>query len=182
MAYITSTDLINFSRKYIDETDTDALALMTTYCNSAMDAVKKFLGYDPESKTYTSVINGDNGAMLALEAQPITSITAFSIDGVSQDADSLKVVTNDQNYVRLKDNKFFCGGSEYSVTYVAGFATVPQLIKLVALQIASLFMESSGGNLAVNSTSFADSGSRVFNNFTIDRFLKQIEDYKLVIR
>lgn len=56
--------------------------------------------------------------------------------------------------------------------------TVPPIIRLTTLQIASLFWESAGGNLAVSSTSFADTGSRVFNNFKADRFLEQITAYK----
>lgn len=182
MAYITRNDLITFTKKYIDDTDTDLLALMDSYCNSAMEAVKKYLGYDPEKKEYVSIISGDNGTMLALEAQPIVQIKEFSIDSVSQETSKLRVVTADQNYVRMTDNKFFCKDVEYKVKYDAGFVSVPQLIKLTALQIASLFMESSGGNLAVSSTSFADAGTRVFNNFTMDRFLKQIEEYRMVIR
>lgn len=62
--------------------------------------------------------------------------------------------------------------------YILKKSTVPQIIKTTALQIASLFWESAGGNLAVSSTSFADTGSRVFNNFKADRFTEQIEKYK----
>ena len=60
----------------------------------------------------------------------------------------------------------------------AGYQAVPEIIKTTALQLASLLWESAGGNLAVSSTTFADTGSRVFNNFTADRFLKQIAQYK----
>lgn len=62
--------------------------------------------------------------------------------------------------------------------YTVTKSTVPELIKNTALQIASLFWESAGGNLAVSSTSFADTGSRVFNNFKADRFLEQIAAYQ----
>lgn len=66
--------------------------------------------------------------------------------------------------------------NEYS--YSTFISTVPEVIKTTAKQIGSLFWESAGGNLAVNSTSFADTGTRVFNNFTADRFLNQIVSYK----
>lgn len=62
--------------------------------------------------------------------------------------------------------------------YTTTVSTVPEIIKITALQIASLFWESAGGNLAVSSTSFADTGSRVFNNFKADRFLEQLENYR----
>ena len=76
------------------------------------------------------------------------------------------------------DNSIFEKGSRYIITFKAGFQTIPEIIKTTALQIASLIWESGGGNLAVSSTSFADTGSRVFNNFTADRFLKQIAQFR----
>lgn len=69
-------------------------------------------------------------------------------------------------------------GEEIKYKYVLYVTTVPAIIRLTTLQIASLFWESAGGNLAVSSTSFADTGSRVFNNFKADRFLEQIQSYK----
>lgn len=56
---------------------------------------------------------------------------------------------------------------------------VPAKIRTAALQIASLIWESSGGNIAVSSTSYADSGSRTFNNYSAERILKDLEPYRL---
>lgn len=58
-------------------------------------------------------------------------------------------------------------------------ADIPPLIKMTTLQIASLMLESTQGNIATASTTFADIGSRVFNDFNLDRLLKQIEPYRL---
>ena len=65
------------------------------------------------------------------------------------------------------------------MTYTAGWESVPQDIVEVAKQVGSLLWESANGNLAVNSTSFADTGTRVFNNYTPDRFLKNIDSYRI---
>lgn len=172
MNYIDKEALENFMQKFVDE-DNDT---PQTYCDAAMQCVKEFLNYDPELQQYTQTIKGDNGGLLALKAMPIQSITAFSVDGVSHQTSELSVVSD--NYVEFEDGSLFLKGHKYSVTYTAGFSTVPELIKTTALQIASLFWESAGGNLAVSSTSFADTGSRVFNNFKADRFLEQIVSYK----
>lgn len=56
---------------------------------------------------------------------------------------------------------------------------VPAKIRTAALQIASLLWESAGGNLAVSSTSYADSGSRTFSNYSAERILKDLEPYRL---
>lgn len=172
MNFITSEMLCNFMNKQVETSDTGP----ASYCKSAMETVKEYLGYDPELQTYTQTIKGDGGALAALQAMPITEITALNIDGVDADPSQLEWET--ENYICFVDNSVFEKGSRYVITFKAGFQTVPEIIKTTALQIASLIWESGGGNLAVSSTSFADTGSRVFNNFTADRFLKQIAQFK----
>ena len=172
MNFITGEMLCKFMNKEVESDDTSP----ASYCSSAMEAVKDYLGYDPELQTYTQTIKGDGGALAALQAMPITEITALSVDGIEADPSQLEVET--ENYVCFVDNSIFEKGSRYIITFKAGFQTIPEIIKTTALQIASLIWESGGGNLAVSSTSFADTGSRVFNNFTADRFLKQIAQFK----
>lgn len=147
-----------------------------TYCQSAMEMVSDYLGYDPEQQTYTQLVKGDGGKIAALQAMPVSSITGFKVDGTTSDPTLLEV--EKENYICFKDNSRFTKDTRYEITFVAGFSSVPEVIRTTALQIASLLWESSGGQLAVSSQSFADTGSRVFNNFTADRFLKQIAKYK----
>lgn len=172
MDFITKDDLIAFMHKVPDADDPQP----ESFCKSAMEAVADYLGYNPELQEHTQTIKGDGGALAALEAMPVNSITTLSVDGVESDPSGLEV--EDMNYICFKDNSVFAKGSRYEVTFSAGWENVPEIIKTTALQIASLYWESAGGNLAVSSTSFADTGSRVFNNFTSDRFLKQIAKYK----
>ncbi len=172
MDFITKDDLIAFMHKVPDADDPQP----ESFCQSAMEAVADYLGYNPELQEHTQTIKGDGGALAALEAMPVNSITALSVDGVESDPSRLEV--EDMNYICFEDNSVFNKGSRYEITFTAGWENVPEIIKTTALQIASLFWESAGGNLAVSSTSFADTGSRVFNNFTSDRFLKQIAKYK----
>jgi len=174
MAYITAQDLQNYEKKVPKEGDTSP----QKYCNAAMEMVKDFLGYDPEVKQYTSIVRGDGGSLLELEAFPINSITALKIAGESVDVSLVQV--EKKNYICMADDSPFIKGVKYTVTYTAGYAymQVPEVIRQVALQIAALFWESAGGNLAVSSTSYESSGTRVFNNFQADRFLKQIQMYK----
>lgn len=177
MNYITQTDLENFMGKFPKEDDTQP----QSYCNSAMEAVKNYLGYEPEQKTYTETIKGDDGEMLSLKACHITELLEFSVDGVAHDVSELVIVDENKNFLEFSDSSIFKKGSKYTLSYKAGWEIVPALIKTTTLQVASLFWESAGGNLAVSSTSFADTGSRVFNNFKMDRFLEQIISYKKVV-
>lgn len=172
MSYITQADLEAFEKKYAKEGD----GKPQEYCEAAMEMIKNYLGYSPERQQYITLIKGDDGKLAALKAKNITSISSLQIDGVEKDP-ALLEVEND-NYICFVDGSSFRKGSRYVISYTAGFYPVPKDIKTTALQLAALLWESGGGNLAVSSTSFADTGSRVFNNFTADRFLKQIAFYK----
>lgn len=172
MNFITKDDLVAFMNKIPDSEDTQP----ENYCKAAMETVADYLGYNPELQEYTQTVKGDGGALAALQAMPVNSISALTVDGAEGDPSSLEV--ENMNYICFKDNSVFANGSRYVITFTAGWENVPEIIRTTALQIASLLWESAGGNLAVSSTSFADTGSRVFNNFTSDRFLKQIAKYK----
>lgn len=174
MTFITADDLINFAKKIPDEDDNSP----QTFADSAMEIVEEYLGYNPEEQTYTTTRRGDGGKLFDLSAKPINEIKKAFIDGVETDVSLFTYEKKSHRISFLSDN-VFSKNSIYEFTYSAGFATVPNIIKTVALQIADLLWESSGGNLAVSSTSFADTGSRVFNNFTPDRFLKQLDDFTI---
>lgn len=176
MEFIDQEALENFMQKYPQEGDTQP----QSYCNAAMEAVADYLGYDPEEQTYTQTIKGDNGGIMALKACHITEITTFKVNGETHPVTELEIVDDAKNYIEFADSSVFRMGVKYTITFKAGWENVPDLIKTTALQIASLFWESAGGNLAVSSTSFADTGSRVFNNFKMDRFLDQIAKYKRI--
>lgn len=172
MTFITGAMLEDFMGKHAEDGDTKP----AMYCNAAMETVREYLGYDPEKQEYTQTVKGDNGRLAALCAMPVCAVTAFSADGVEHDAAEIEV--EKENYIRFADDSVFLKGSRYEITFTAGYDPVPEIIKTAALQIASLLWESAGGNLAVSSTSFADTGSRVFSNFTPDRFLKQMAQFK----
>lgn len=174
MAYLTTTLLKTFSNKVPDD-DT----LLQNYCDAAEQIIEEFLGYSPESATYTTEAYGLDSKYFALEAKPITAISAITIDGESGVTTDFKIVKN-SNYIAFDDESLFDSGVKYSVTYTAGYSTVPAPIVTAGLQIASLLSESEGGNVAVTSTSFLDSASRTYQSFKPDRFLDPISKYKLV--
>lgn len=172
MAYITVEDLCNFTGKFPDEAD----SLPQSYCDSAMDIVANYLGYNPELKTYTQIVKARGESIVYPKARPVVEFTGFAADGVSLDAENLEL---EGDYITQKGGSVFSKGVRYEISYEAGFENVPEEIKTETLRIASLLWESASGNLAVSSTSFADTGSRVFNNFSPDRFLKNLETYRL---
>ncbi len=174
MNFITVDDLKLYQRKYTEDEKTDAL--VKTFCDSGMEAVKSYLGYDPELQEYTEEKYGMDGLRLSLSA-PVSEILSLSAGGEEQD---LSLFYFCENYIKHKGRNLFRSDTLYTVSYTGGFEEVPAKIKTAALQVASLYWESAGGNLAVSSTSFADTGSRVFNNFQAGRFLAEIQDYRIL--
>ncbi len=174
MAYITTKDLETFSDKYSDDE-----SMLQNYCDSAEKIIEDYLGYSPESREYTTEARGIGSKFFPLEAKPVTEVSAVAADGESIDLSLIKIVKG-THYIALDDDSFFRSKVKYSVTYRAGYETVPAPIVTAALQIASLLWESAGGHLAVTSQSFADMGGRTFQSFKPDRFLETLKDYRLV--
>lgn len=185
MAYITVDDLINFAKKVPDEEDNSP----QKYVDSAIEMVTKYLGYSPEEQNYTTVRRGDGGKLFELEAKPINEITKVLINETEIEP-NLFYYEKDSHRIKFLNDDDFQKSNLYTFIYSAGYknkienekeiSQVPYIIQITTLQVADLLWESSGGNLAVNSTSFADTGTRVFNNFSAERFLKQIEQFKIV--
>lgn len=60
-----------------------------------------------------------------------------------------------------------------------GVVVVPDLFKLVCLEIATLMQQEESQNLGINSKSFAESGSRTFLNVVnYDKYLLRLAEYK----
>lgn len=172
MAYITKKELEDYVKKYPeDET------LLEQYINAAEEMVENYLGYSPEQKDYKTVCYGDDGRLFCLEAFPLIELKEIKANERTLDKEQFRIKS--RNYLEFNYGRgIFSSEKLYSVSYSAGFEKVPDKIKTVALQLASLMWESEGGNLAVSSTTYSDNGSRVFNNFRADRFLEELETYK----
>ncbi len=173
MAYITAELLQNFMHKFPDD-----VTLVGRYAAAAEETVAAYIGYSPELCGYVTERYGDGGALFELDAMPLVRITEATEDGAEIPPDTLGV--RSRNYLeRGRGRGTFFFGKLYKIAYSAGFARVPDRIVNVALQVASLIWESEGGNIAVSSTSFGDNGGRVFNNFKADRFLSDLDGYRL---
>lgn len=177
MTFITTDDLQSYQNKYIGD-DEEALKLVQRYCDAGMEAVKDYLHYNPESTELTTEKEGADSLYFPLDAAPVTEITEAYADGEEIDVTTFRI--GEDNLIAFANRSKFSSDVTYKFVYKAGFEKVPEKIKTCALQIASLYWESAGGNLAVSSTSFADTGSRVFNNFTADRFLSSISSYRIL--
>ncbi len=176
MAYITKDLLEQFVNRYPeDET------LVERYAKAAEEEIENYLGYSPEKKEYTTLRYGDNGTLFELEAKPLIELETIRENGKELPVSQFRIKS--ANYIEYSYGKnIFKSNALYTFIYIAGYEEVPQKIITVGLQIASLMWESEGGNIAVSSTSFSDNGSRVFNNFKAERFLSELDPYRLILK
>ena len=100
--------------------------------------------------THTSEVHdGDGTASLILDWPRVTSVTSITVDGVAYAA--ADIITTDYSAglaidrygLTRRSGMFAAGSSNVAVTYVAGHAAVPALIKRAALRTACLELPSS---------------------------------------
>jgi uncharacterized phiE125 gp8 family phage protein len=112
---------------------TNASALIESYCSRVFARA-----------TYTETRNGNGGSRLFLANSPVSAVSAVAIDGQTIPAASGPLTTGyafDAGVIYLRGYCFNRGVQNVTVSYTAGFATVPAdvaqaCIELVAAKFA----------------------------------------------
>ena len=177
MAYITVAGLKDYLKAFPDNDNE-----FTRYVNAAMQTVNSYIGFDPENSSRTETVKGKNYYQLPLRAMPITAITSIVVDreAISLDNVAVSADSDNSNYIEFTDGSIFTAGKRYTVTYTAGWITVPPDIVNAAYRIAGVLYAESDGNIGISSKSFGESGSRVFLNSSLKKYLDEISSYKIV--
>lgn len=161
------------------ETGTDIDALKDEILGAAQEIVVEYLGFDPLSSAHEDQISGIGFNRLYLFAHPVTLITAVSINGSPVD---LQEISLHDTYISRAQGVFPNGVENVSVSYVAGWSAnaIPETIKTTILQIASLMLQESGGNIGITGKSFAEN-SRTFINYTnFNKWLHKLDSYRIM--
>lgn len=178
MASLITVDELNaFSGD--NEATAEAAALKTSICAAASSIVTNYLGYEPASATryFRTVGTGDDYIRLPIPA--VTSITSITEDGVTLAATKYSLVLADTKYnVERSDGCIFLRAAKIVVTYVAGYATTPDIIKHTALRIAGLMLAEAHGNIGVTSKSFADVNRTFVNLTNYAKYLSPLSQYQ----
>jgi len=160
------------------EEDTAGEALYQLYIDAAEKIVEDYLSYSPVKDTYTHTFAGANRATLQLKAKPVTLLTSVTVDGVARNVADFTI---DAEVLTDTTGAIFARGSVIVVVYAAGWDTVPALIQMAAMEVASLLSLQAGENIGVSSTSFDGGNTRSFTNYTsFDKYLRPISRYKVV--
>ena len=177
MALITVSELENYSGDFA--ADAGIAALKSTIVSAASAVVTDYLGYDTASaaRTFRTVGTGMDEILLPVPA--VTAVTSITEDGVTLSATKYSLVASGQKYkIERSDGLVFLRGVKLVVSYTAGWATVPDQIKMAALRIAGLMLSEARGNIGVTSKSFADMSKQFISYTNYDKYLRPIAPYK----
>lgn len=115
-------------KAYLGITSSATDGVLTTLIGNVSAAIESYCNRTFASASYTETRNGQGGWRLFLANGPVTAVASVSVDGVSipaaPDALSSGYVV-DQNTVYLRGYCFNRGVQNVTVTYTAGFASVP---------------------------------------------------------
>ena len=157
----------------IDDNDT----INQIYIDTAEELIKNYLGYNPNLTEYNEYYSGDGTQTLQLSAKPVETITAFTIDGVSYQAEYFYI--QDESLFLL-DKTFNEGTRNIHLEYTAGYSPLLGIFKMTCLRLSSLLATEAEGNIGITSKSFQDAGTRTFLNTTnYDKYLQVLSPYRI---
>lgn len=163
---IADVSLFNaYSGNYEDSED--AVLLKTEFLKAAEGVVTDYLEFSPEEKEYRDVLlDGTDKGILYLPARNITKLSELTFDDEKKDVSD--IILADDRIEYRSGNVFRRLGKRYiSVSFTAGWNedTMPSVIRLAVLRIATLMLQETGGNIGLTGKSFADN-SRTFVSYS----------------
>ena len=176
---VTVDDFNTYTGNY--ETGTEIDELKSQIIVSAEEVVANYLGFDPMTDERSDYVSGIGNNHLYLYAWPITQVDLVSVNGVQLTSDDYSV-SAEGRYLRLNAGVWPVGVENIRVDYTAGWTvpTMPAIVKTTILQIASLMLQETGGNIGVTGKSFSEN-SRSFINYTnYDKWLRKLDPLRIV--
>lgn len=177
MALITIDDVVAF--KAVPSAD---LAIADT-CMDAADAfLKRRIGYEIESASYTERLSGSGTAVLKPRRWPITAVTSLTVDEDSWDTLLYSDTTDSDEETFLPEHGkwlearfgsvFTAGVGNILIVYTGGYTTIPEDLKLAAVLLTHL--------LLAERTKLGE-GSRTQGPESIQQILRNAErDYQFI--
>ena len=140
MAALTTTDKV---RAYLGLNTTEADEKLAQLVTSSSAWVESQVGRSivVPAAAGTEVYDGDGGTVLVLRRWPVASVASVSVNG---EAVTARATVTDSGYVldgsvlRLVGSVFYCGTQNVSVTYTAGYATVPADLEQAVIEHAAM--------------------------------------------
>jgi len=142
--------LITFAEAEAFKPISSADATFAATAITAVDAwLKKEIGYELESATYTERLSGTGTAILKPKRWPITAVTSLTVDETAwttllytnaTDSDEKAFLPAHGRWLEARDTTFPEGVGNIVLVYVAGYATVPEDLKMCAVMLTHLIL------------------------------------------
>lgn len=144
-------------KAFMGLTDTSQDAQITAAIPASTLMIKKYLGYDILTNTYTNEVYDGNGSnVLPLRSFPITAISTLYLTDISvtspiASTTVLSTVSgywNDDKFIYLRGYTFCMGKQNVVVSYTAGYAEPPADVNMAANMIVQALV--SAGSIDPN--------------------------------
>lgn len=165
-------DLQFFSGNYEDSDD--AINFKRSCILYAIEIVENYLGYSLNEQNYEEDHISTGTRKIYLYAQPVKNVFSVLVNGKEMDPLDYEVFGS---YIKTSNQlQKFPKDAEIIVEYTAGYGNrIPDIIKQVILQIATLNLSSAGENIAVTSVSMPDNSRSFINYSNYSKWLSSLQ-------
>lgn len=128
---------------------------------------------------YTETYDGDGESNLLLDHLPVVSVSSLKIDTIVTAADKY-AIRKPEGEIKLIDGSVFTKDFEnVEITYEAGYASVPEDVKYVCLDMcARKFKMIDSGRLGMTSQSFGDQSVSYLNKDLTDDLKSMLDHFR----
>jgi len=194
LALITKQELKPFLN--IDSATEDYDSVINTIISSVGKDVQRICNQDIESTSQTLELNGNGTCYLLIPKFPVISITTLKHRSEILDLWTSHVAISSTTYQIVYINNvaylyysegFIEGIANYQLVYISGYATVPQDIKQIAIEMSVIYFKNfdinsgvKGGRLGLNSIAESVQGvsaTTQFRDLSQDWF-KRLSKYR----
>lgn len=162
--------------------DTSDDDLLTRLINAASMAIEVYCSRTFLSAAYTETRDGTGTRKMTMRNFPVTAVASVFVDGQAVPA-RLSPLSNGYTFddlkVALTGYVFTSGMGNVTVTYTAGFASVPYDIEQACIEAVSLRYKAKD-RLGVNSKSLAGESISFTNDDFPDYVTRVLRQYQMV--
>lgn len=143
----------------------------------AIEVVESYLGYSLDERNYDEEHISTGTRKIYLYAMPIQNVFSVTVNGIEIDPLEYEVYGN---CIKTTNQKCrFPKDALVEVEYTAGYGNrLPDIVKQVILQIATLNLSSAGENIAVTSVSMPDNSRSFINYANYSKWLGTLQKLK----
>ena len=179
---LTTIDAVKALLKITGTADDANIAHLVTRCSAV---VANYLNRNLLAQTHTETYDGNASGRLSLRQTPITAVAAVAVNGISIPASPDGVLrdgfTFDQNRLILVNRIFYRGIHNVSVTYTAGYASVPYDVEEAVIELVGDRLRMAP-RLGEQSRSLPQGGSITYDmSFMSDRVQGVLSNYRRLI-